>query len=128
MTFKEEMQYLAYELIYEDIDFSTVSMMVTHRKPNMLTYDEVSGEIYWRNSDMNILAIVCVMTETQLNAGDIQVGDLRMVYPVIAAEQTPEVQNDYMILPNGAIYNILTVAKDAAEAAYVLQLRKSHGL
>lgn len=126
-TFKEEMQGLAYELIVLDSDFRTVSMQATHVKPINQTYDEQTGEVFSYDSEEIVTAMVGPYVNSQVNAQDIQLGDMRMILPVLGSTLIPEPQNDFMVLENGETFRVLTVALDPAEAVYTIQLRKCNG-
>jgi len=125
-TFKKEMQDLAYELIIEDEDFSTISVECIHRQPQYEMYDEEFGDMYRHNSDSLITAIIGPFAESKPNAQDILAGDLRLIVPVLGLTQEFQVSVDTIIVPDGTTYTIIDKQKDAAEAAYILQLRKDN--
>lgn len=125
-TFKQEMQDLAYELIVEDEDFSTISVECIHRQPQYQTYDEEFGDMYQHNSDSIIIAIIGPFAQSKVNAQDILAGDLRLVVPVLGLTQKFQVSVDRIIVPDGTTYTIIDSTMDAAEAAYILQLRKDN--
>lgn len=127
MTFKKEMQDLAYELIVTDPDFSTVSVECIHRQPTFQTYDEEYGDIFEHNSDSVITAMIGPFNEVKFNAHDILVGDLKLVTPTIGLTQEFQVSVDYILLQDGTEYTIVDKTLDAADTVYTLLLRKDNG-
>lgn len=124
MSFKDEMNDLAVELIEQDSDFKSISVTVTHRKPGLQSYDEETGEVYNYNSEWRIVGIIGPFNDTQNNAQDVQIGDLQLITACKTAPALFEPQNDKIILSNNSLYSVLSVQTDASESVYILQLRK----
>lgn len=121
------MQQLAVDLIEEDPDFKTISVTVTHRKPISESYDVLTGEKYWFNSDTEMVAIIGPYSNTQENAQDIQIGDMKLITAALTLQQPVEPMNDSIILENGTTFVVLRVETDAANATYTMQLRQEYG-